>query len=69
MATAVATDSRRRFSKRRHVTDIKNITGDDQATLMVDRNSAISCIPSDVLEIATDTPWLLVAFGDLSNGT
>ena len=32
------------FSKRWHVTDVKNIAGDDQATLMVYRNSAnIAC--------------------------
>ena len=30
-----------RISKRRHVADVKNITGDDQATLTVDRNSSI----------------------------
>ena len=30
MTTAVATDSRRRLSKRWHVADIKNISGDDQ---------------------------------------
>ena len=30
MATAIATDSRRRFSKRLHVADVKSITGDDQ---------------------------------------
>ena len=40
MATAVAMYSRRSFSKRWHVDDVKNITIDDQATLMVDRNSA-----------------------------
>ena len=40
MATAVATDTRHRFSNRWHVANIKNIAGDDQATLMVDRNSA-----------------------------
>ena len=39
-ATADATDSRRRVSKRWHVADVKNIAGDDQTTLMVDRNSA-----------------------------
>ena len=45
MATAVITDSRRRFSKRWHVSDIKNIAGDDQTTLMVHWNSAnIACI-------------------------
>ena len=40
MATAVVTDSRCPFSKRWHVADVKNIAGDDQATLMVERNSA-----------------------------
>ena len=36
--------SRHRFSKRWHVSDVKNIAGDDQTTLMVHRNSAnISC--------------------------
>ena len=39
-ATAVAMDSRRRFSKTWHVANVKNIAGVDQATLMVDRNSA-----------------------------
>ena len=33
-------DSRHRFSKRWHVANIKNITGNEQATLIVDRNSA-----------------------------
>ena len=37
---AVVTDSRRHFSKTWHVTNVKNIARDDQATLMVDRNSA-----------------------------
>ena len=37
-ATVVAMDSCRRFSKRWHVTDVKNIAGDDQANLMVNRN-------------------------------
>ena len=39
-ATTVATDSCCRFSKTWHVADIKNIVWDDQATLMVDWNSA-----------------------------
>ena len=44
-ATAVITNSRHRFSKRWHVADNKNISGDDQTTLMVHRNSAnIACI-------------------------
>ena len=38
-ATAVATDSHCRFSKTWHVADVKIIAGDDQATLMVNRNS------------------------------
>ena len=38
-ATAVITDSCHRFSNRWHVTDFKNIASDDQATLMVHRNS------------------------------
>ena len=38
-AMAVATDSYRCFSKRWHIADVKNITGDDQATVMVDENS------------------------------
>ena len=43
-ATAVITDSRHRFSKRSHVADVKTIAGDDQATLMVHRNSLnIAC--------------------------
>ena len=44
MATAVITDSRHRFSKRWHVSDVKNISGDNQITLMVHRNSTnIAC--------------------------
>ena len=39
-ATAVATDSRHRFSKSWHIANVKNITGDDQATLIVNQNSA-----------------------------
>ena len=43
-ATAVITDSRHRFSKRWHVADVKTIARDDQATLIVHRNSAnIAC--------------------------
>ena len=43
-AMAVITDTRHRFSKRWHVSDIKNLAGDDQTTLMVHRNSAnIAC--------------------------
>ena len=38
---AVATLPYRRISKRLHVADIKNLIGDGQATLTVDRNSAI----------------------------
>ena len=42
--TAVITDSRYRFTKRWHVSDFKNIAGDDQTTLMVHRNSVnIAC--------------------------
>ena len=41
MATTVATHPRHRISKRWHVANIKNFTGDDQATLAVDQNSAI----------------------------
>ena len=40
-ATTVATDSCHPFSKRWQVTDVINVTGDDQATLIiVDQNSA-----------------------------
>ena len=39
-ATAVATNLRRCFLERWHVADVKNITSDDQATLIVDRNFA-----------------------------
>ena len=39
-ATAVITDSGHSLSKRWHVADVKNITGNDQTTLMVYRNSA-----------------------------
>ena len=45
-AAAVVMDSRNRFSKRKHVADvrnIRNITGDDQATLMVDQHFAKYC--------------------------
>ena len=38
MASAVITDSRHHFSKRWHVADVKNIAGDNQATLMVHWN-------------------------------
>ena len=42
---AVITGSHHRFSKRWHIADVKNITSDDQTTLMVHRNSAnIVCI-------------------------
>ena len=42
--TAVITDSHHRFSKRRHVADVKNIAGDDQTTLMVHWNTVnIAC--------------------------
>ena len=38
------TDSHHRFSKRWHVTDVKNIAGDEDTTLMVHRDSAnIAC--------------------------
>ena len=40
-ATTLITDSRHRFSKRWHVANVKNIAGDDQAILIVHRNSAI----------------------------
>ena len=43
MEMAVAADWRHRLPKislTRHVDDIKNIAGDDQATIRVDRNSA-----------------------------
>ena len=43
-AMADIMDSCHHFSKRWHVTDVKNIAGDDQTTLMVHRNSAnIAC--------------------------
>ena len=43
-AMAVITNSCHRFSKRRHVSDIKNIASDDQTTPMVHRNSTnIAC--------------------------
>ena len=38
--TAFITDSRHHFSKRWHVSDVKNIAGDDQTTLMVHQHSA-----------------------------
>ena len=38
-ATAVITASRHHFSKRWHIADVKNITDDDQANLMVHQNS------------------------------
>ena len=40
-AAAVATNPHYRISKRWHVTDVKNFSEDDQATLTVDRNSTI----------------------------
>ena len=40
-AAAVATHPHRRISKRWHVADVKNFTGDDQATLSIDRNATI----------------------------
>ena len=63
MVAAVATHSHRRFSKRIHVADVKNISGDDQTTLMVHRNSAnIACtFRIYVCAIATVVPWLTVA--------
>ena len=71
MTTAVATHPRRRLSKRWHVADIKNFTGDDHATLTVDRNSAIYFVY--VYEITTNAPAaaprLMAASGDRSNGT
>ena len=36
----IITNWRHNFSKRRHDADVKNIAGDDQATLIVHRNSA-----------------------------
>ena len=67
-ATAVATHWRRRISKRWHVVDIKNFTGDHQVTLMVDRNSTIYFFY--VYEIATNAPAaaprLMAASGDRS---
>ena len=38
--TAVAMNSFRHFSKRWLISDVKNITGDDKATLIVNQNSA-----------------------------
>ena len=40
-AAAVAMHPHRRILKRLHVADVKNLIGDDQITLTVDRNSAI----------------------------
>ena len=59
MATSIVTNSRHRFS-------IKNIVGDDQTTLMVHRNSAISRVPSVftsvyICAITTVVPQLTVA--------
>ena len=69
-ATAVATHPRHHISERWHVADIKNFTGDDQATLTVDRNSVIYFVY--IYEIATNTPAaalrLMAAFEDRSNG-
>ena len=63
MAMTVIMDSRHRFSKRWHVADVKNITGDDQATLMVYWNSAnIACtFRFYVCAIATVVPLLMAA--------
>ena len=38
----MAADGGFQRSLKRHIADVKHIVGDDQATLMVDRNSAIS---------------------------
>ena len=53
-AMEVATYPCRRISKRWHFADIKNFTGDEQATLTVDRHSAIYFVY--VYEIATNAP-------------
>ena len=57
-AMAVATDSFRCFSKRWHIADVKNITGDDQAILIVDRNSIdiVNSFRIYVYEIVTLAP-------------
>ena len=59
-AMAVTTDSRRRFPKRWHVADVKNIAGDDQATLRDNQNSTniAQSIKTYVYDIANDAPRL-----------
>ena len=71
LLTAVATDCRRRFSKKLRVAYVKNIAGDDQATLMFDRNSTkiAHCFRFYVYKMATDAPQLTATSGDHSNGT
>ena len=49
LAMAFAMDSHCHFSKRCHIADVKNIPGDDQATLMVDRIPQLLRRPSDFM--------------------
>ena len=58
-ATAVVTDSRCRFSKRWHVADVKDIAGDNKATLMVDRNSANITHTFRFFVFTSTRSWLL----------
>ena len=59
------------FFKRWHIADIKNIAGDDQATLTVYRNSTniAHTFRFYVYKIATDAPQLMAASWDSSHGT
>ena len=62
-ATAGATDSCHCLPKRsfkQHIADIKNISGNDPATLKVELNSAniLQSFEIFVYEIANDAPWL-----------
>ena len=50
-ATSVITDSCHRFSKRWHVSDVKNIAG--LIMLIVHRNSAILCVPSAITSVCS----------------
>ena len=65
VATAVTTDSCRRLPKRsfkQRIANVKNIAGDDQATLRVDQNSAniTQFFEIFIYTITNDDPWLTV---------
>ena len=62
---AVATDPRHHFSKRWHGAAVKNIAGEDQVTLIADRNFAIYVC----FKIATNASWLMAASSGRWNST